>query len=189
MWLCANTHSLWCFVNTSIRPDSHRWGQSSISPWGCAAQKLHSGKWAPPCPPLCWTWVGSSSECHPYLPSPKIHTDKTSCQMSPMYTDNSNAMHVPATSSYKTNVWTIQDQEKWCFPTFLPESVSSTTHSSPCSSLRDPASKPSFSEGTHTSFLVAQSAWAKGLLMPLRSPYRNLSASVMVALRQSKGML
>ncbi|TNN83702.1 hypothetical protein EYF80_006220 [Liparis tanakae] len=44
----------------------------------------------------------------------------------------------------------------------------------------EPASKPSFSEGTHTSFLVAQSAWARGALDPLRSPYRNWSASDMV---------
>lgn len=77
-------------------------------------------------------------------------------------------------------------KEKFLHLTFFPESVNSTTHSSPCSSFTEPASKPSFSEGTHTSFLEAQSAWARGLLTALRSPYRNLSASLMVALGQSK---
>jgi len=65
------------YTNMRVKPNSHRWVRSSISPWGCAAPRPRSGRWAPPCPPPCWTWVGSSSGCHPCWPSPEIYRDKT----------------------------------------------------------------------------------------------------------------
>lgn len=45
---------------------SHRSSQSSIFLSGCAALRLHWGRWGQPCPPLYWSAGGSSAAPPPW---------------------------------------------------------------------------------------------------------------------------
>lgn len=62
---CSETHIR--FMLGSVH--SHRSNQSSISLSGCAARRLHWGKWGRPCPPLYWSEEGSSAAPPPWTES------------------------------------------------------------------------------------------------------------------------
>lgn len=54
-------HWLFAYLETL-----HRSSRSSISLSGCAAPRLHWGRWGRPCPPLYWSVGGSSSAPPPW---------------------------------------------------------------------------------------------------------------------------